>query len=93
MRDIEVQYVADCPNLALLLERLEAVTCGRVNVRLREVDPDARLPEGFGGSPTLLIDGQNPYGRADPGAGVTCNLRVPSVAELKAALDRISQPN
>ena len=93
MRDIEVQYVADCPNLPVLLERLEAVTCGRVNVRLREVDPDARLPEGFAGSPTLLIDGRNPYGHGDPDAGVTCNLHVPALPELKAALDRTSQPN
>ena len=90
MRDIEVQYVADCPNLSVLLERLDAVTCGRVNIRLREVDPDARLPEGFAGSPTLLIDGHNPYGRADRGARVTFILHVPSVLELKAALDRAS---
>jgi len=39
MHDIEVQYVADCPNLPVLLARLEAVTCGHVDIRLREVDP------------------------------------------------------
>ena len=88
MHDIEVQYVAACPNLPVLLERLEAVTCGRVDIRLREVDPDAHLPAGFSGSPTVLINGQNPYGSADPDAGVTCTLHIPSVSELKLALDR-----
>lgn len=91
MLDIEVQYVADCPNLPVLLERLTAVTCGHVDIRLREVNPDTPLPAGFSGSPTLLINGQNPYGSADPVAGVTCTLHIPSVSELKGVLDRATR--
>jgi len=91
MHDIEVQYVADCPNLPVLLARLEAVTCGHVDIRLREVDLGTPLPAGFSGSPTLLINGQNPYGSADPDAGVTCTLRIPSISELKVVLDRAEE--
>jgi hypothetical protein len=87
MHDIEVQYLLDCPNLPVLLERLEAVTCGRVKVRLTEIDPADRVPAGFAGSPSLIIDGRNPYGSDDSNAGATCTLRIPSLSELKALLD------
>ena len=87
MLDIEIQYVADCPNLSVLLERVEAVTCGQTTVRLHEIDPTERVPAGFAGSPTLLVDGRNPFDVDDPDAGVTCTLRIPSIAELKTILD------
>ena len=91
MHDIELQYVADCPNLPVLLERLEAVTCGRVDIRLREVDPDTLLPAGFSGSPTLLINGQNPYGSVDPNAGV--NVHPPHSLCVRAqGSSRLCEP-
>ena len=87
MRDIEIQYVAGCPNLSMLLERVEAVTCGQTTVHLHEIDPTGRVPVGFAGSPTLLVDGRNPFGVGDPDAGVTCTLRIPSIAELTSIFD------
>ena len=86
MLDIQVLYVAGCPNLSVLVDRLNAVTCGRVTVRMTEVDPDGIVPAGFTDSPSLLIDGTNPYGVGGASDGATCTLRIPSVAELKAML-------
>lgn len=84
---IEVFFVDDCPNLPVLLERLEAVTCGRASVQTTRVDPSGPVPAGFSGSPTLLVDGENPFGVGDD-TSVSCSLRIPSVEELKALLDR-----
>lgn len=71
---LEVLYVRDCPNLAPMLERLAEVTDEPVSTRLVESEAEAvRL--GMAGSPTLLVDGVDPF--ADEGScdcGVSCRL-------------------
>ena len=90
--------VADCPNLPLLEERLGQVLAGRSDVRVdRQVisDPDAAVRAGMHGSPTILINGVDPFATADVEPGMSCRLyagldgRVdgaPSVSELRSAL-------
>lgn len=76
--DIDLLYVADCPNRAIARARVE-IALGRTQlaavVREREVrssEEAARL--GMRGSPTVLIDGRDPFaGAADP-AALSCRL-------------------
>ena len=84
--EIEVLFVDDCPNLPVLLERLEAVTCGRATVTTTQVGGTAPIPPGFAGSPTLLVNGRNPFG-GDGESSPSCALRIPSIEQLKELLD------
>ncbi|MFD4177212.1 alkylmercury lyase family protein [Streptomyces anulatus] len=94
---ITVLTVADCPNARPALERVTAALDGRqAQVELVEVADEsdaARL--GMSGSPTILIDGTDPF--APPGAApsISCRLYrdaagtvsgVPDEAALRRAL-------
>ncbi len=77
MPHITIRHFADCPNWQLADERLRAASAGRNDVTINyepvETAEDAeRL--GFTGSPTILIDGVDPF--AEPGlpAGLSCRL-------------------
>jgi hypothetical protein len=71
---LEVLHVPDCPNLPPMLERLAAVTDLPVTTRLIETDDDAAR-FGMAGSPTLLIDGVDPFTAAGAcECGVSCRL-------------------
>lgn len=87
VHDIEVLFVDDCPNLPVLLERLEAVTCGRAAIRTTRVDPNMPMPRGWAGSPTMLVDGLNPLQSGEEGSA-SCALRIASIEELKTVLDQ-----
>jgi hypothetical protein len=65
---LTVLAVEDCPNAPVLAERLAAVLAGREGISVsREVisDEGAAARWGMHGSPTLLIDGADPF--AEPG--------------------------
>lgn len=98
---IEVLTVADCPNVRPALERISAALVGRpAAVELIEVADEAEAARrGMCGSPTILIDGIDPF--APPGAvpSLSCRLyrdtagRVagaPSEADLRQALAGVS---
>lgn len=97
--DVELLVLADCPNgplaRGLLRRALDELDMHRVQVRtttIRSADQASR--RGFGGSPTILIDGVDPF--ADPGRGpaLSCRLYptptdaagVPLPEQLRAAL-------
>jgi hypothetical protein len=97
--DLEVRFVEGCPNLAVARERLElaldAIGRSDVEVRLRVVRTDTEADElGFTGSPTILIDGCDPFSELHAAGGVSCRLYrtaegvsgSPSVEQLTAAL-------
>ncbi|MGW6196954.1 alkylmercury lyase family protein [Kribbella sp. NPDC055110] len=97
---LEVLHVPDCPNLAPLLERVAQVTDLPVTTRVIESDA-AAARYGMAGSPTLLVDGVDPFAEAgECGCGVSCRLYrdedgwivpAPSVAQLRDALgDRVA---
>ncbi|WP_432886745.1 hypothetical protein ACQPYH_04095 [Kribbella sp. CA-245084] len=92
---LEVLHVPDCPNLAPMLERLAEVTDRPVTTREIRSDDDA-VKVGMAGSPTLLIDGIDPFAEAASAeCGLACRLYrdeagrivpVPSTEQLRAAL-------
>lgn len=96
---MDVLYFADCPNWQLADERLRdaLARAGRDDVRVehRQVTtPEQAEATGFRGSPTILVDGRDPF--ADPGAPVGLSCRVfrtaagpsgaPTVEQLLAVL-------
>lgn len=95
---IELLYVPDCPNRTLAREHIDRALLGTglpAVVSEREVrtsEDAARL--GMHGSPTILIDGRDPFEAASEPAGLSCRLYVaesgvrgaPTVEQLIAAL-------
>ena len=68
--------VPRCPNVPLLEQRLTQALAGRPAVTVRRViaDADEAARCGMCGSPTLLVNGHDPF--ADPGTApvVACRL-------------------
>lgn len=92
---LEVLHVTNCPNLGPLLDRLAEAT--DLPVVTREIATDAEAATlGMSGSPTLLIDGFDPFASADQCfGGLSCRIyrdregRIvpsPSVDQLRDAL-------
>jgi len=92
--------VPDCPNTAVLAARLDEVLDGQtdaeVEVEERVIaDHGEAVAVGMTGSPTLLVDGSDPF--AVPGASASMSCRLyrdetgaatgsPSIAALRAVL-------
>ncbi|MFE2095039.1 organomercurial lyase [Streptomyces sp. NPDC059460] len=94
---ITVLTVPDCPNAPLALERITAALDGReADVELVEVGEEAEAARwGMTGSPTVLVDGVDPFAVPSAPASVSCRLYrdeegraagAPSVEELRKAL-------
>jgi hypothetical protein len=97
--ELTLLTVPDCPNAPVLEERLAQALAGRsgVSVVRRVVDDDADAVRfGMHGSPTLLVDGVDPF--AEPGvpASVSCRIYreedgrlqgAPSVAAVRQVLE------
>jgi len=95
---IEVLTVPECPNGPLAEQRLAEALAGRpdVTVERRVAGTEAEAERyGMHGSPTVLIDGRDPF--AAPGAGTSLSCRLyrdeqgrvqgaPSTGQLRAAL-------
>ena len=80
--DITLQYFDGCPNWEALDQRLAEVLDGRSDVRITrqrvEAAEDAeRL--GFHGSPTVLVDGVDPFADEYTTVGLACRVfRTPA---------------
>ena len=75
--DLTVLRVLDCPNVRLLQERLAQVLEGHGDVSVSRhviADEEEAARRGMHGSPTILVDGIDPF--AEPGelASVSCRL-------------------
>jgi hypothetical protein len=103
---IELLVVSDCPNRLSALDRLRAAldTLGGPPVTVTERtidDPADAQAAGMHGSPTIRVNGQDPFAGPDAMPSVSCRLYpsnhgldgAPSVdkfvAALSAALDSI----
>ena len=74
---INVLHVEDCPHLRVAQQRIaEALTLAGVSAtvtdRLVRTEAEA-LEAGFRGSPTILVDGADPF-PADGASGLSCRL-------------------
>lgn len=97
---LTILAVPDCPNASVLHERLAAVLVGQagVSVSLQVIDSENEAERwGMCGSPTLLIDGADPF--AEPGRrpGMSCRLYraedgrasgAPSASQLRQAISQ-----
>ncbi|MFI1168613.1 hypothetical protein ACH4UM_34875 [Streptomyces sp. NPDC020801] len=94
---ITLLTVPDCPNAPMVEERLARALDGReVDVQRVEVgDPEQAARLGMTGSPTVLIDGLDPFAVPGAPASLSCRLYrgpdgraegAPSVADLRRAL-------
>ncbi|MGW7363245.1 hypothetical protein ACWGI8_07420 [Streptomyces sp. NPDC054841] len=97
--DLVVLAVPDCPNVAAMLERLEqALPDDAAPVEVRVITNDAEAARyGMHGSPTLLINGTDPFAAPDTAAGVSCRIYrdadgraidAPSVEQLTNVVKR-----
>jgi hypothetical protein len=96
--DIEILHVPGCPNLGLARARLAtALERTATAAAVHEVvvaDPTAAGALGMHGSPTITIDGRDPFGRDMTEASLSCRLYwsggrldgAPGVAELVEAI-------
>lgn len=95
--EITLQYFDDCPSWRVADDRLRQALsdlgCDDQPIRYQRVaSPGEADRVGFGGSPTILVDGIDPF--ADPAgpAGFACRLYggdvAPTVDQLRAALGR-----
>jgi hypothetical protein len=97
--DLLVLAVPGCPNAVLLEERLAQVLDGRDGVSVsRQViaDEEDAARRGMHGSPTILVDGMDPFAEPGQAASVSCRLYrdgygqvdgAPSVSQLRQAIE------
>lgn len=96
--DIDVLYVPACPNVDRARERLvSALDAAGVAATIRETEvstPEEAARAGMHGSPTILINGRDPFLREGEDASLSCRLfdvggsveGAPSMEQLVAVL-------
>ena len=97
--EVRLLYFDDCPNWRLAEARLlEAVAelgkSAPAVVYERVCTPEQAAQVGFRGSPTILIDGRDPFADSADPAGLSCRLYrgpagveyAPTVQQLRAVL-------
>lgn len=94
---LELLYFDDCPNWEVAAERLDAIAASRGLVVERRIVATAEEAQAarFRGSPTVLIDGRDPFASGDEPFGLMCRLYAtpdgsavsPTIEQLEAALD------
>jgi hypothetical protein len=97
--EVRILYVEDCPNVGLAEQRVRDLAAGDPEVRVarqRVADPADAAAAGLHGSPTILIDGVDPF--AEPGTEASWACRVfvsadgvqgaPSTEQLREAMGR-----
>ena len=77
--DVELLVVPDCPNAqaasGLLTEALHAAGLDEVTIRMSVIDSQEAADERqFVGSPTILINGLDPFAERDRPPGLTCRI-------------------
>jgi hypothetical protein len=97
--ELMVLSVPGCPNVALLEHRLAEALAGRPAVRVRRViaSADEAARWGMCGSPTLLVNGHDPFAVPGTVPALACRIYqgeggrlegAPTVQALRRALER-----
>jgi hypothetical protein len=97
--DVRLLYFDDCPNWRLAEARLHQALAGlgdqgpAVTYELVST-PEQAERAGFRGSPTILVNGADPFARPDDPVGLSCRLysgptgvdHAPTVDQLRSVL-------
>lgn len=94
---LELLYFDDCPNWKIAAERLNAIATRRGLLVERRLVATAEEAEAarFRGSPTILVDGLDPFASGDEPFGLACRVYQtpagpagsPTVDQLEAVID------
>jgi hypothetical protein len=76
---VTIQYFDSCPHWKVADERvrkvLRSIPRNDVEVEYQFIDtPETAERVGFHGSPTILIDGRDPFAGRDEPVGMTCRV-------------------
>ena len=98
---VTIQYFDGCPHWKLADERvrrvLDGVSTGDVTLEYELIDSPERAERvGFHGSPTILVDGRDPFVTGDEPIGLTCRVfrteagteGAPTEAQLRKVLSQ-----
>jgi hypothetical protein len=94
---LELLYFDDCPNWKVAAERLDDIAARRgleVGRRLIATSEEAEATR-FRGSPTILVDGDDPFASGDEPFGLACRVYQtpdgpagsPTTEQLEAIID------
>lgn len=93
---IVILTVPNCPSARTVLDRVREALAGRpARLELHEVHDQSEAERwGMSGSPTVLINGADPFGASSGGPSVSCRLYpgsdgvggAPTVSDLQAAI-------
>lgn len=93
--DVTLQYFDGCPHWRLADQRLREVAAERgFRITYRKVmSPDDAEALSFHGSPSILVDGRDPFAHDEPG-GLACRVYEtpeghagsPTIDQLRAVL-------
>jgi len=97
--DVTLQYFDGCPNWKEVEAHLEALRAEGAELEIeRQLIDSQELAEslGFRGSPTLLIDGVDPFADPDAPVGLACRVYrtangyagSPNLDQLRAVITR-----
>lgn len=102
---VTIQYLPGCPNLDLARTRLDQAVArlgtAAPEVEVQEIHDEAEAERaGFRGSPTILVDGVDPFTGADCPVAFSCRMYphdagadgAPSVEELIVAMAEAGGP-
>lgn len=93
---MRLQYIDGCPHGRVAGEHLAALAeeLGFALVHQRITTPHEARRLGFRGSPTILVDGRDPFARGDEPTGLACRVFAtpdgaagsPTIEQLRSAL-------
>ena len=96
--EVELLFWEGCPSHPEALAQLRAILGEEFSVSVREIVDEAQaVAEGFPGSPTIRVDGEDLFPIDDP-PGLSCRIYrladgrfspTPDPGELRAALARV----
>lgn len=86
--DIEVMHTSGCPNVVDLIDHLARRD---LTVTVTVVTSEEPVPGKFSGSPTVLVDGENPFGGEQISAPA-CALYPPTIEQIDDHLAGRARP-
>lgn len=94
--DVQLLYFDGCPNWTTVDERLRSLAdeLGLTVTHHRVETPEEAGRVGFRGSPTILVDGRDPFAQGDEPTGLVCRVYTtpdgaagsPTTEQLRTAL-------